>query len=102
MIHKNEVFTCKNCGFFVKKHPTSCRNHCSNCLFSLHVDKETPGDRKNPCHGLMHPIGLDQSGKKGFVIIHKCEKCDAETRNKTAPDDDTEAIIHLCDNVRSR
>ncbi|MBI5755183.1 RNHCP domain-containing protein [Candidatus Peregrinibacteria bacterium] len=95
MIHKNEAFICKNCNLPVKKHPSSCRNHCPHCLFSLHVDKEVPGDRKNPCHGLMCPISLDHSGKKGFIIIHQCEKCRAKTLNKAAPDVDVIAMIRI-------
>jgi len=41
----------------------------------------------------MEPISLDQSGKKGFVIIHKCTTCKIEKRNKAAPDDELGSIV---------
>lgn len=43
----------------------------------------------------MQPISLDQDGKKGYIIIHKCTVCGVENRNKTAPDDNFDAIINL-------
>ena len=56
-IMRNETFTCHKCGKDVTLHPTgSARNHCPYCLYSLHVDTESPGDRASDCHGLMDPI----------------------------------------------
>lgn len=48
----NEVFTCKNCGRVVVPEGAGSthRNHCPNCLCSLHVDEE-PGDRAPACGG---------------------------------------------------
>ncbi len=91
----NEGFICKNCGQKNDPMKGSCRNHCSNCLYSLHVDEKTPGDRQSNCHNLMEPISLDQSGKKGFIIYHKCKKCGKIITNKTASDDNFEEIIKL-------
>lgn len=88
-IAREEPFVCANCekeNFPLGK--GTYRNHCSKCLFSLHVDKEGPGDRASLCLGLMEPIGLDQHTKKGWIIIHRCTKCGAERRNKAAPDDE--------------
>ena len=52
----DESFTCRNCG-----HPvvpagagSDHRNHCPNCLCSVHLDIE-PGDRESDCGGLMEP-----------------------------------------------
>jgi hypothetical protein len=59
-------------------------------LYSKHVDEVGPGDRASSCGGLMEPIGLDQGGKKGFVIIHRCVKCGIVRRNKAAEDDQLE------------
>ena len=42
----------------------SCRNHCPNCLYSKHVDKN-PGDRQEDCHGMLEPIGIEIDSKKG-------------------------------------
>jgi len=58
------------------------------------VDND-PGDRACNCHGLMEPFELDQDGKKGFVIIHHCEKCGVKKRNKAAPDDELTNMTNL-------
>ncbi len=47
-----EVFTCKVCGRLVTPEGAGSghRNHCPNCLTSLHLDVE-PGDRAADCGG---------------------------------------------------
>ena len=90
----DEEFVCENCGYNVKKLGYSCRNHCPMCLYSKHVDIN-PGDREEKCHGLLKPIGLEISGKKGYVIIFKCQKCGAIRKNKSAEDDNMDMIISL-------
>ena len=94
-IHINQEFTCKNCGENNPKHSTSCRNHCRRCLYSLHVDETVPGDRKSTCKGLMEPISATKSGKKGWMIKHKCTKCGKIIPNKAAEDDNFDKIIEL-------
>ncbi len=91
----NTSFVCLNCGHQNSPAPQTCRNHCQLCLFSRHVDLQIPGDRASDCLGLLEPVGLDQSGKKGFIILHKCLKCGHESRNLTSPDDNFDAIIKL-------
>jgi hypothetical protein len=87
-ISRQEPFTCEHCGNAVEPlGKGTCRSHCPKCFYSKHVDID-PGDRGSDCLGLMEPIALDQSGKKGFVIIHRCEKCGTKKRNKAAPDDE--------------
>ncbi len=91
----NEGFRCKNCK---KTNPAAiktCRNHCHFCMFSMHVDQITPGDRLSKCFGLMEPIFIDQNGKKGYQIMHSCRKCGKEILNKLADDDDLETITHI-------
>jgi DNA-directed RNA polymerase subunit RPC12/RpoP len=87
-IARQEAFICEHCG---KEIPPlehgSYRNHCPFCLYSKHVDDEGPGDRASLCKGLMQPISLDQKAKKGWMIIHRCEKCGKQIPNKAAPDD---------------
>ena len=90
----DEEFICENCGKKVKKLGYSCRNHCNYCLHSKHVDKN-PGDRSETCHGILEPIGIEISGKKGYVIIFKCKKCGAIRKNKVAEDDNMDLIIDL-------
>lgn len=95
-IVQNEGFVCLNCGREVQKHlHGGCRNHCNFCLFSLHLDAVVPGDRNSSCAGLMTAIGVEQEGKKGFIIKHRCQKCGKILRNLTAPDDNQEQIIIL-------
>lgn len=92
-IENNQSFICVLCGRTVEKHPTSSRNHCNWCLTSLHVDNE-PGDRKNSCHGIMEPIGLElKSGKT--QIIYKCQTCKYIGKNIVADDDNKEILIEL-------
>ena len=50
----NDAFTCKVCGRVCTPQNAGSdhRNHCPNCLSSLHVDEE-PGDRASDCGGIM-------------------------------------------------
>lgn len=89
----NESFDCKNCGLSTPPHPSSSRDHCVNCLYSLHVDIN-PGDRLNECKGLLKPVGLrTKNGKQ--QIVYKCEVCSKTTYCIVAPDDNRELIIKL-------
>lgn len=87
-IKRNGGFVCLKCNEINPPAVKGERNHCRRCLFSLHVDKETPGDRASDCFGLMEPVGLDYKGKKGFMIVHRCVKCGKEMLNKKAEDDE--------------
>ncbi len=97
---KNDAgFICANCGMQVLPLGTSSRNHCPKCLCSLHVDIN-PGDRANPCRGLLRPIAAEPDAKKGYIIIQKCDKCGEIRRNKAAHEakvqpDDIRLIIAL-------
>lgn len=98
----NESFKCKNCGEENPKLKGSCRNHCRKCLCSLHVDKDNPGDRQSTCNSLMQPISVYKDGKKGWMINHKCLKCNKLIPNKAANDDDFDEIIQLTQNDHTR
>ena len=85
----NETFTCGNCWKEIEIHPEwSARNHCPNCLYSKHLDKDFPGDRKSDCEWLMAPVDMDYKKNKWNMIKHKCIKCWKGILNKVAPDDD--------------
>ena len=87
---RNTPFTCLNCGFEVPPIAGSgCRNHCPRCLHSLHVDVN-PGDRASDCGGLLVPIGVTNSGRKGWVVVSRCDSCGMIRRNKAALDDANE------------
>ncbi|MBI1812736.1 RNHCP domain-containing protein [Candidatus Peregrinibacteria bacterium] len=86
---RQEPFLCEHCGRSIEPlEHGSYRNHCPFCLYSKHVDDRGPGDRASGCGGLMPAVGLDQDGKKGWILIHRCERCGKEVRNKAAPDDE--------------
>lgn len=92
-IAREESFTCDRCGVLVTPLLRGTyRNHCPHCLWSKHVDDAGPGDRASLCGGMMEPVGLDQSGKKGWMVIHRCEACGKEIPNILAPDDAWEAL----------
>lgn len=84
--HINERFTCENCGAEVPPRRGGCRNHCPVCLVSKHVDIN-PGDRANECQGVMDAVDYELSGKKGLVLVFRCRKCGAITRNMAANED---------------
>ena len=93
MIKNDEEFVCENCGAFVKQLKYTSRDHCPECLYSKHVDN-VPGDRLNPCKGILEPIGYEfKAGKER--IIYKCQKCSEIRKNIIAKDDNRELIIEL-------
>ena len=87
-------FVCAHCGKEVKPLGYTSRNHCPFCLWSLHLDVN-PGDRASECHGRLKPVKVETSPKRGFIIVHKCEKCGDIRRNKAAEDDDRNLLIAL-------
>ncbi len=96
---ENTAFVCRHCGRRVLPLTNgSYRNHCPFCLYSLHVDIE-PGDRAATCGGLMRPVGVRYHTRKGYQILHRCERCGAEQFNKAARDtvqpDDLDALLRL-------
>ena len=83
-----EVFICRRCGREVVPggSGTNHRNHCPNCLYSLHVDL-TPGDRASDCGGHMEPIAVWVRWDGEWAIIHRCVRCGALSSNRIAADD---------------
>src|SRR4051812_29248383 len=93
-IARQEPFVCEHCHREVLPLESgSYRNHCPHCLYSKHVDDTGPGDRASLCQGLMAPVTLDQDGKKGWMILHRCTRCGKEIPNKAAPDDDLTGFL---------
>ena len=95
MFEKNDnEFICLNCGKKVEKLKYTSRDHCNNCLYSIHVDV-VPGDRSNTCKGMLVPVNILQTSKKGKVIIYRCSKCGKEVRNIVANDDNNDTIYSI-------
>ena len=97
---KNDAgFIRKNCGEEVLPLGYTSRNHCPFCLYSLHVDVN-PGDRANECGGPLRPVRAEPDPKRGYVIVHRCEKCGGTSRCRAAHEakvqpDDIRKIIKL-------
>ena len=87
-------FVCRICGKIVPLLKYSSRDHCSNCLCSIHVDIN-PGDRQNTCLGTLIPVDIEISNKKGYIIKYKCQKCGMEHNNKSAEDDKFNTILKI-------
>ena len=92
-------FICAACGKEVEPLGYTSRNHCPFCLCSLHVDVN-PGDRANDCQGILRPRQVLPDARRGYIIIHKCERCGAVVRNRAAHEakvqpDDMSLIIRL-------
>ena len=75
----NEAFVCRVCGRTVVPQGAGSdhRNHCPNCLSSLHVDIE-PGDRASDCG-----------------IVHRCRRCGAMSSNRVAADDNPMKLMSM-------
>jgi rubrerythrin len=86
-----EDFICEKCGFSVKGNGYT--NHCPKCLWSKHVDVN-PGDREAICGGMMEPVNVEIKGGES-IILHKCEKCGFERKNKVAKEDNFDAVLRI-------
>ena len=66
-----DSFTCKACGRLVVSDGAGSghRNHCPNCLSSLHLDNE-PGDRASDCGSVMDAVDVY---KRQWLYRVKCE-----------------------------
>lgn len=90
----DDGFVCIHCNKSVAPLGITSRNHCPYCLHSLHVDIN-PGDRENPCRGILIPVHIELNSKKGKVIVFKCQKCGKIVRNKAAFDDSEKSILDI-------
>lgn len=88
---KIEDFMCDVCQTEVKGNGYT--NHCPECLSSKHVDVH-PGDRANPCQGIMYAVSLEIRNGAEW-ITHQCADCGFTRKNKVSPQDNRNAIIAL-------
>jgi len=91
-----DAFTCKVCGRLVVPEGAGSehRNHCPNCLTSLHVDIE-PGDRASDCGGYMDSIAVWVRHNGEWAIIHRCRRCGALSSNRVAADDNPAKLMSV-------
>jgi RNHCP domain len=90
-------FRCGHCHLDVPTGApgTAHRNHCPNCLWSRHLDDDTPGDRDARCGALMEPIAITVRGDGEWVLIHRCGGCDELHLNRSAGDDNPLILLRL-------
>ena len=91
-----DSFTCKVCGRLVVSDGAGSghRNHCPNCLHSLHLDIE-PGDRASDCGGLMDPIAVWVRRDGEWAVIHRCRRCGKLDSNRIAADDNPIKLMSI-------
>ena len=92
----DDSFTCRVCGRPVVPAGAGSdhRNHCPNCLSSLHVDDET-GDRAADCGGIMEAIGVWVRKNGEWAVIHRCRRCGVLHSNCAAADDNPMKLMSI-------
>ena len=92
----NDTFSCRGCDRLVFPTPTGGdhRNHCPNCLASVHLDDE-PGDRAADCGGTMEPVAVWVRKGGEWAIIHRCKICGVLHSNRVAADDNPMLLMSL-------
>ncbi|MFM9874463.1 MAG: RNHCP domain-containing protein [Fimbriimonadaceae bacterium] len=73
---------------------THHRNHCPNCLHSVHLDG-TPGDRSAECRAIMEPVAIWVKKGNEWAIIHRCTDCGCLRSNRIAADDNPYVLLQL-------
>lgn len=91
-----DSFECTFCGRLAVPQGagTDHRNHCPNCLCSLHVDDE-PGDRASDCGGIMEPVAVWVRKNGEWAIIHRCRRCGKLSSNCVAADDNPMKLMSI-------
>ena len=92
----NDSFTCKVCFRPVTSIGAGSdhRNHCPNCLASLHLDN-LPGDRASDCGGIMDAVGVWVRKNGEWAIIHRCRRCGKLRSNRIAADDNPLKLMSI-------
>ncbi|UQA97669.1 RNHCP domain-containing protein [Streptomyces halobius] len=95
--HRAHDFRCVGCRLDVSlvAPGTAHRNHCPNCLASLHVDRHVPGDRDASCRGRMEALSMSVRADGEWMIVHRCLSCGALSANRIAGDDNALALVRL-------
>jgi hypothetical protein len=93
----DQAFRCRKCRQFIGAPVTGGRhrNHCPNCLHSLHVDLKRPGDRRSTCQSLMRPRGVLARRNGEQMILHECLRCGKTQPTRVATDDSPMLLMRL-------
>ena len=91
---EQKPYRCPVCGRQDGAEEDSHRNHCPNCLYSVHLDN-SPGDRESDCHGRMEPIGVWVRKNGEWAVIHRCTVCGKISSNRAAADDNPMKLMAL-------
>ncbi|MCU0667993.1 MAG: RNHCP domain-containing protein [Myxococcota bacterium] len=92
----SQSFNCRRCGIEVPLQApgTQHRNHCPQCLWSIHVD-DRPGDRASECRGGMEPIAVWVRPDQEWALVHRCGTCHALRVNRIAGDDNALVLMSI-------
>lgn len=92
----HDAFICRVCGCPVSSGGAGSdhRNHCPNCLSSIHVDNR-PGDRASDCHGVMEPISVWVRKNGEWAVVHRCKSCGKLSSNRIAADDNPMKLMAI-------
>ncbi|MEU7163908.1 RNHCP domain-containing protein [Streptomyces morookaense] len=95
--HRADDFRCVNCRLDVSLDApgTAHRNHCPNCLASLHVDRRIPGDRDSDCRGRMEALCMFTRPDGEWMVVHQCLTCGELSANRIAGDDNPLVLVRL-------
>nr|WP_281202156.1 RNHCP domain-containing protein [Nocardia jejuensis] len=95
--HGTADFRCVGCRLDVPIHApgTAHRNHCPNCLVSLHVDRKIPGDRAATCRSRMEAVSISARADGEWMVVHQCTACGELSVNRAAGDDNALALVRL-------
>ncbi|GAA1694489.1 hypothetical protein GCM10009830_47840 [Glycomyces endophyticus] len=95
--HRANDFRCVGCRLDVSLDApgTAHRNHCPQCLASLHVDRRIPGDRDAACRGRMEALAVFTRPDGEWMIVHQCLSCGELSSNRIAGDDNALALMRL-------
>ena len=92
----SDTFVCKVCGRTVipENAGSDHRNHCPNCLSSLHVDID-PGDRASDCGGIMEPVAVWVRNGGESPTIRRCKRCGVLHSTRVAADDNPMQLMSI-------
>ena len=90
------AFICEHCRNTIPGEApgTAHRNHCPQCLWSLHVDLKI-GDRRSGCRGPMEPVAIHVQYNGEWSILHRCRRCGLIRANRIAGDDNEYLLLSL-------